>query len=137
MKGISSMTRRGLAAGVWVARMVMLGLNDWDRTEVVSGLEEGESVILMSVARLRQQNHLCRRSHRLQDSLDERFGAPSDDQFEDVAPQPSRGGGKRQLRERDMRVLALVPLRHGMMEKGADCALAAIEMANLLKQIED
>ena len=36
-------------------RMVMLGLNDWDRTEVVSGLEEGESVILMSVARLRQQ----------------------------------------------------------------------------------
>lgn len=36
-------------------RMVTLGLNDWDRTEVVSGLEEGEQVILMSVARLRQQ----------------------------------------------------------------------------------
>ena len=36
-------------------RRVMLGLNDWDRTEVVSGVDEGEQVILMSVARLRQQ----------------------------------------------------------------------------------
>ncbi|MBW3552173.1 MAG: efflux RND transporter periplasmic adaptor subunit [Gemmatimonadetes bacterium] len=36
-------------------RMVTLGLNDWDRTEVVSGLEEGDRVVLMSVARLRQQ----------------------------------------------------------------------------------
>ncbi|MFO7892917.1 MAG: efflux RND transporter periplasmic adaptor subunit [Longimicrobiales bacterium] len=37
------------------ARLVQLGLNDWDRTEVVSGLEAGEEVILISVARLRQQ----------------------------------------------------------------------------------
>lgn len=37
------------------ARLVQLGLNDWDRTEVVSGLEAGEEVILVSVARLRQQ----------------------------------------------------------------------------------
>lgn len=36
-------------------RRVMLGVNDWDNTEVVSGLEEGEQVILMSVARLQQQ----------------------------------------------------------------------------------
>ena len=36
-------------------RLVMLGLNDWDRSEVVSGLEPGERVVLMSVARLRQQ----------------------------------------------------------------------------------
>jgi HlyD family secretion protein len=36
-------------------RSVVLGLNDWDRTEVVSGLEAGEEVILISVARLRQQ----------------------------------------------------------------------------------
>lgn len=36
------------------ARMVQLGLNDWDRTEVASGLEAGEEVILISVARLRQ-----------------------------------------------------------------------------------
>jgi HlyD family secretion protein len=36
-------------------RAVVLGLNDWDRSEVVSGLEAGEQVILISVARLRQQ----------------------------------------------------------------------------------
>ena len=36
-------------------RMVTLGLNDWDFTEVVSGLEAGESVYLISVARLQQQ----------------------------------------------------------------------------------
>ena len=36
------------------ARMVQLGLNDWDRTEVVSGLEAGEEVILVSVAQMRQ-----------------------------------------------------------------------------------
>jgi HlyD family secretion protein len=37
------------------ARMVQLGLNDWDQTEVKSGLDAGEEVILVSVARLRQQ----------------------------------------------------------------------------------
>ncbi|MEJ2678982.1 MAG: hypothetical protein P8174_07910 [Gemmatimonadota bacterium] len=37
------------------ARPVELGLNDWDKSEVVSGLKEGERVILISVARLRQQ----------------------------------------------------------------------------------
>jgi HlyD family secretion protein len=36
-------------------RAIVLGLNDWDRAEVVSGLEGGEEVILISVARLRQQ----------------------------------------------------------------------------------
>ncbi|MGH7476269.1 MAG: efflux RND transporter periplasmic adaptor subunit [Longimicrobiales bacterium] len=36
-------------------RMVMLGVNDWDFTEVVQGLEPGERVVLMSVARLQQQ----------------------------------------------------------------------------------
>ncbi|HUH12208.1 MAG TPA: efflux RND transporter periplasmic adaptor subunit [Longimicrobiales bacterium] len=36
-------------------RMVTLGLNDWDFTEVVSGLEPGERVYLISVARLQQQ----------------------------------------------------------------------------------
>ena len=36
-------------------RRVMLGVNDWDNTEVVSGIEEGTQVILMSVARLQQQ----------------------------------------------------------------------------------
>ncbi len=35
--------------------MVLLGLHDWDYTEVIRGLEAGEPVILMSVARLQQQ----------------------------------------------------------------------------------
>lgn len=37
-------------------RMVMLGVNDWDFTEVISGLKEGEKVFLMTAARLQQQN---------------------------------------------------------------------------------
>jgi HlyD family secretion protein len=37
------------------ARRVVLGLNDWDRTQVVRGVEPGEEVILISVARLRKQ----------------------------------------------------------------------------------
>lgn len=36
-------------------RRVMLGLSDWDNTEVISGLEEGEQVYLVSVAQLQQQ----------------------------------------------------------------------------------
>jgi HlyD family secretion protein len=36
-------------------RRVMLGLSDWDNTEVISGLQEGEQVYLISVAQLQQQ----------------------------------------------------------------------------------
>lgn len=36
-------------------RMVMLGVNDWDYTEVIRGVEPGEKVYLISVARLQQQ----------------------------------------------------------------------------------
>ena len=36
-------------------RRVMIGLNDWDNTEVISGVEPGEEVVLLSVARLQQQ----------------------------------------------------------------------------------
>ncbi|AEI67707.1 efflux RND transporter periplasmic adaptor subunit [Corallococcus macrosporus] len=36
-------------------RRVTLGLSDWESTEVVSGLEEGEQVVLISVAKLQQQ----------------------------------------------------------------------------------
>jgi HlyD family secretion protein len=36
-------------------RSVMLGVNDWDYTEVLRGVEPGEQVILISVARLQQQ----------------------------------------------------------------------------------
>lgn len=36
-------------------RSVVLGMNDWDYTEVLRGVELGEEVVLMSVARLQQQ----------------------------------------------------------------------------------
>jgi HlyD family secretion protein len=36
-------------------RSVLLGVNDWDYTEVLRGLEPGEHVVLISVARLQQQ----------------------------------------------------------------------------------
>ena len=34
-------------------RAVMIGLNDWDYTQVVSGVEEGEHVVLIGAAQLR------------------------------------------------------------------------------------
>jgi HlyD family secretion protein len=36
-------------------KVVLLGLSDWDFTEVVRGLEPGQRVYLISVARLQQQ----------------------------------------------------------------------------------
>ncbi len=36
-------------------RMVVIGLTDWDRTEVVSGLEEGDRVALIGLAQLQAQ----------------------------------------------------------------------------------
>jgi HlyD family secretion protein len=51
-------------------RQVVLGVNDWDHTEVVEGLEPGESVILMSVARILQQQQL------MLDRFRERQGGP-------------------------------------------------------------
>lgn len=44
----------------WEARMVRLGVADYDFTEVVSGLEDGERVALLSAAALqiqRQENN--------------------------------------------------------------------------------
>ena len=35
--------------------MVMIGLTDWDRTEVVSGLDEGDRVALIGLAQLQTQ----------------------------------------------------------------------------------
>lgn len=51
-------------------RRVMLGLNDWDHTEVVRGLEPGEPVILISVARLQQHQQ------QLMDRMRQRSGGP-------------------------------------------------------------
>jgi len=36
-------------------RAVMIGLTDWDRTEVVSGLDEGDRVALIGLAQLQAQ----------------------------------------------------------------------------------
>jgi HlyD family secretion protein len=36
-------------------RTVVLGLNDWEYTEVIRGIEPGEEVVMISVARLQQQ----------------------------------------------------------------------------------
>jgi HlyD family secretion protein len=35
--------------------MVILGVNDWDYTEVISGVKAGDQVFLMTAARLQQQ----------------------------------------------------------------------------------
>jgi HlyD family secretion protein len=42
-------------AGGIEPRAVMIGLNDWDFTEVVSGLEEGEQIAIVGAAQLRAQ----------------------------------------------------------------------------------
>ena len=55
-----AITRNGLvfvqrADSTWEARIVRLGVADYDFTEVVSGLEEGEKVALLSAAALQMQ----------------------------------------------------------------------------------
>jgi HlyD family secretion protein len=51
-------------------RRVMLGVNDWDNTEILSGLEPGERVVMISVARLQQQQA------EFQQRIRERMGGP-------------------------------------------------------------
>lgn len=51
-------------------RRVLLGLNDWDYSEIVRGVEAGEEVILMSVARLQQQQQ------EMLDRIRQRSGGP-------------------------------------------------------------
>lgn len=41
--------------GTLEPRIVMIGLTDWDRTEVVSGLDEGDRVALIGLAQLQAQ----------------------------------------------------------------------------------
>ncbi len=41
--------------GTLESRMVMIGLTDWDNTEVVSGLDEGDRVALIGLAQLQAQ----------------------------------------------------------------------------------
>jgi HlyD family secretion protein len=66
-------------------RRVMLGLSDWDNTEVISGLQEGEQVYLVSVAQLQQQQ---------QQSLD-RMRQRTGGVFPGAGGGGTRGGGGR------------------------------------------
>lgn len=50
------------------ARRVLLGVNDWDYTEVVRGVKQGDKVILASVARIQQQ------TNEMQNQIRERSG---------------------------------------------------------------
>jgi HlyD family secretion protein len=52
------------------ARRVLLGLSDWDDSEVLRGVEPGERVHLISVARLQQQQE------RFTSRMRERAGGP-------------------------------------------------------------
>ena len=50
------------ADGIPTPRPILIGLNDWDNTEVLGGLEEGERVALIGAAQLqaRRQEMLDR-----------------------------------------------------------------------------
>jgi len=41
--------------GAVVPRSIEIGLNDWERTQVLSGLEEGDRVVLVGAAQLQAQ----------------------------------------------------------------------------------
>jgi hypothetical protein len=41
-------------------RQVLMGVNDWDNTEILAGLEEGEMVALIGVAQLMQEQEEMR-----------------------------------------------------------------------------
>jgi HlyD family secretion protein len=43
------------AAGVPEPRLVQMGLGDWDNTEIVSGVEEGEQLVIVTAAQLQAQ----------------------------------------------------------------------------------
>ncbi len=43
------------AQGVPELRMIRVGLNDWDYTQVVSGIEEGETLAVVGAAQLQAQ----------------------------------------------------------------------------------
>ena len=45
-------------------RPVLMGVNDWDNTEIIAGLEEGEMVALIGVAQLLQEQEDMRNRMR-------------------------------------------------------------------------
>ncbi len=62
-------------AGGPAPRRVVLGLSDWEYTEVVRGLEPGEEVVLVSVAQLQQRQ--AERSERLRERMTGPLGGGS------------------------------------------------------------
>jgi HlyD family secretion protein len=68
-------------------RRVTLGLSDWDDTEVVSGLEPGQQVVILSVARLQQQQQ------EFQQRVQRRSGNPFSTSTGDGATAPAPAGG--------------------------------------------
>jgi len=58
------------SAGKAEPRRIMLGVNDWDYTEVVSGLKAGDKVIMASVARIQQQ------TNEMQNQIRQRSSGP-------------------------------------------------------------
>lgn len=65
-------------------RMITLGVNDWDYTEVITGLKEGDKVFLMTGARLAQQQR------DMADRMRQRSGAMGG--MRQQQPQGSQGG---------------------------------------------
>jgi HlyD family secretion protein len=60
-------------------RRVLLGMSDWDYTEVLEGVQPGERLVLMSVARLQQQqqdmmNRMRQRSNIFPSTQQQRGG---------------------------------------------------------------
>lgn len=55
------------AGGVPEPRLVQLGLGDWDNTQVASGLEAGETLVIVGPAQLQaqQQEYLERMRSRM------------------------------------------------------------------------
>ena len=76
-------------AGQPTPRRVRLGLSDWDTTEVLDGLTEGEQVVLVSVAQLQQGQR------EFADRMPSRAGGPVPGAGAPGAPggQSSRPGG--------------------------------------------
>ena len=70
-------------------RMVMLGVSNYDHTEVVSGLEEGEEVALLSAAALQM------RRQEMNDRMRGMSGVPGMQRQGAGAPAGGAGGGQR------------------------------------------
>jgi HlyD family secretion protein len=69
-------------------RMVTLGVNDWDYTEVLSGLKEGEQIFLMTAARLAQQER------ERADRMRQRAGSMGGMRQQQPSGQSGQGGGR-------------------------------------------